>query len=131
MTLVFPPETGVPDPVPDQPRYLTMWPTVVAMTLVISCTTALLVTGSPLQQALLGAAGMALTGNEVARRVINDAGPMPVVIVAGFVSAFGAVLIVLGYSLAEAALGAGIVGLIAGEISGRMFGDIPRPWRGV
>jgi len=116
---------------PRPPRTRSHAPTLIAVGLVLACTTALLLTGHPLTDALLGACGLALTGNEVARRILADAGPLPVIIAAAAVAAFGAVLVVRGATLAQAAMGAGIAGLLAGEMAGRMFGSIPQPWKGV
>src|SRR4051812_23114201 len=113
MIQVVPPDTHTSQP-PEQPRHRFPWPTVVAVVLVLGCAVALLITGSTINEALAGAAGMALTGNEVARRIVADAGPLPVVIVASAVVAFGSVLAVMGYSLSEAAMGAGAAGLVAG-----------------
>lgn len=121
-------EPGAPPPHPTGDEW---WPTVIAVVLVLGCTTALLFTGHSLYDALLAAGGMALAGNQVARRVTADAGPLPTVIVGSAVTAFGAVLLTTGYSFAEAAMGAGIGGLVAGEMAGRMFGAVRRPWRGV
>lgn len=104
---------------------------VIAVVLVLSCTALLLLTGYTLKDALIGAAGTALIGGQVARRVIADAGPAPTVIVGSAVAAFGAVLLSLDYSIADAMMGAGIAGLVAGEMAGHLFGSVPRPWRGV
>jgi hypothetical protein len=106
------------------------WPTVITIVLVLGCTTVLLLPGSNLNDALLGAGGMALIGNEVARRIIADAGPLPTVVVASAVAALGSVLIILGNGFSEAAMGAGVAGLVAGEIASRVFGG-PRSGREV
>jgi len=120
---------------PDQPQPLprpadSRWLTVTGVVLVLGCSTVLLLTGTALYDALLSAGGMAIAGNEVARRVITDANPVPIVIVGSAVTAFGAVLIILGYGFPQAALGAGIAGLAAGETAARMFGT-RRDRRGV
>jgi hypothetical protein len=97
------------------------WPTVVSVLLVLGCATLLLVLGYELHEALLGGAGVALSGNEVARRIITDASPWPTVVVGSAVAAFGAVLIALGYSVFDAALGAGVSGVVAGAVAGRFL----------
>jgi hypothetical protein len=99
--------------------------------LVLGCCAALLLTGHTLNDALAGAAGMALIGGQAARRVLADAGPLPTMIVASAVAVFGAVLIITGYDLSHAAVGAGIAGLVAGEVAGRMLGTGHAPGRGV
>jgi hypothetical protein len=131
MTNVSPPEARPEDPPSGPPSAGKPYPTLIAMALVLGCSTTFLLMGHNLQDALIGAAGMALIGSEVARRVLSDAGPLPIILVTSAVAAFGAVLIALGYDVHEAALGAGLAGLIAGETAGRMFGSVPRPWRGV
>ncbi|MDG4822878.1 hypothetical protein O7635_13565 [Asanoa sp. WMMD1127] len=103
-----------------RPRPASTWPVVLPALLVLGATTALLVAGHPLQDALLWAAGLALVGNQVARRIIRDSGPAPTVVVGSAIAVFGAVLVLLGYGLAEAALGAGLAGLVAGEVAGRL-----------
>jgi hypothetical protein len=107
------------------------WFIVIGVVLVLGCAAEQLLTGHSLRDALLGAAGMALIGGQTARRILADAGPLPVLIVASAVTVFGAVLLTQGYGLSGAGVGAGIAGLVAGEIAGRMLGSVPRPWRGV
>jgi hypothetical protein len=101
---------------------------VTAVLLVLGCTAGLLLIGHPLPHALLGATGTALIGGEIAHRVLVDAGPLPVIVVASAVAALAAVLFSLGYSLSDASMGAGIAGLLAGEVAGRMFDAAHRPW---
>jgi hypothetical protein len=98
---------------------------------VLSTAAVLLVRGDTLLDALVGAAGLALIGNEVARRLIVDESPLPTVVVGSAVAAFGAVLILTGSSLSEASLGAGLAGVIAGQVAARLFGSTPPPRRGV
>lgn len=129
------PNAALPGHPPDEPkrpsrRNDSWWPEVVAVVLVLSSSTVLLATGHSLYDTLLGASGMALTGNEVARRSIVDANPVPTVIVGSAVAAFGATLIVLGFSFSKAVTAAGTAGLIAGKVADRMFG-IPRAGREV
>jgi uncharacterized membrane protein (UPF0136 family) len=108
------------DEPPHRPR--AAWLTAVTMAGVLGCAAALLLTGHPLGDAMAGAAGMALVGGQVARRVIADAGPLPTVIVVLAVAVFGAILIILGYGLPQSAMGAGMAGLVAGEVAGRLPG---------
>ena len=114
------------EPVPDRAGTTTttpaVGPAVIGVVTVVASTLALLLTGHPLNDALVGGGGIALVSAEVARRVVNDAGLVPTGIVAGAVSVFGSVVYVLGYSLAEVAGAAGVVALIAGELAGRLVG---------
>ncbi|PWR10800.1 hypothetical protein DKT68_07975 [Micromonospora acroterricola] len=91
----------------------------------------LLLTGHTLQESLIGAGGLALIGGQVARRIVADAGPLPTIVVAFAVTAFGAVIYLQGATLTEAVASAGIGGFAAGEIAARMFGTDPRPQRRV
>src|SRR5690242_15502150 len=116
-----------PDPASDAGRDTSWWPALVAALLVIGCTATLLLTGHDLLDALLGASGMAVAGNEVARRILADAGPLPTIIATSAVAILTAVLIVRGYPVPEAMMASGIVGLVAGHISGRMLGATARP----
>ncbi len=99
-----------------------VWPTVVGVVAVSASTLALLLAGHPLRDALIGGAGIALIGAEVARRVVHDAGLAPTGVVAGVVSVFGSVVYAVGYSLTDVACAAGVVGLVAGELAGRLAG---------
>jgi hypothetical protein len=128
---IEPRDAHPPDNHPTVPSRSAMWAAVIGMALVLGCATLLLLTGFTLEEALVGAGGMAMIGGQVARRITADAGPLPTVIVGSTVTAFGAVLISMDYSIADAALGAGVGGLLAGEMAGHLFGRIPRPWRGV
>ena len=103
----------------------------IAVVLVLGTAAVLLVRGSTLADALIGAAGLALIGNEVARRLIVDQSPLPTVVVGSAVAAFGAVLILTGSSLSEASLGAGVAGVVAGHVAARLFGSAPTSRRGV
>lgn len=119
-------------PKDDLPPDKNAWiPAAIAVVVVLGSTSTFLLTGHDLFDALLGGAGMALVGNQVARRIIADAGPLPSVIVGAAVTVFAAILITEGYDLPEALMGAGVAGLFAGEVAGRMLGAIARPWRGV
>jgi len=97
-----------------------VWPAVVGVVAVAASTLALLFAGHPLEDALIGGAGIAMIGAEVARRVVRDAGLGPTGVVAGVVSGFGSVVYVMGYSLTDVACAAGVVGLVAGELAGRL-----------
>jgi len=100
---------------------------VVGVVAVAASTLALLIAGHPLQDALLGGAGIALIGAEVARRVVQDAGLGPTGVVAGVVSGLGSAIYVMGYGLTDVACAAGVVGLVAGELAGRLTGT-DRRW---
>jgi hypothetical protein len=119
-------------PKDDLPSDNNAWiPVAIAVVVVLGSTSMFLFTGHDLFNALVGGAGMALVGNQVARRIIADAGPLPSVIVGAAVTVFAAILISEGYDLPKALMGAGVAGLFAGEVAGRMLGTIPRPRRGV
>ncbi|MGK5443137.1 hypothetical protein ACSNN7_15170 [Micromonospora sp. URMC 105] len=107
------------------------WTGVAAVVLVLGGAAGLLLTGHTLQESLIGAGGLALIGGQVARRIVADAGPLPTIVVAFAVTAFGAVIHLQGATLTEAVAGAGIGGFAAGEIAARMFGTDPRPQRKV
>ncbi|WP_157745871.1 hypothetical protein [Micromonospora purpureochromogenes] len=107
------------------------WTGVAAVVLVLGGAAGLLLTGHTLQESLIGAGGLALIGGQVARRIVADAGPLPTIVVAFAVTAFGAVIHLQGAILTEAVAGAGIGGFAAGEIAARMFGTDPRPQRRV
>ena len=113
------------DPLPERAGASTAgqaaWPAVVGVVTVVASTLALLLSGHPLSDALVGGAGIALTGAEVARRVVKDAGLLPTGIVAGVVSVFGSVVYVVGYSFTEVTGAAGVVALVAGELAGRLM----------
>ncbi|GIF73701.1 hypothetical protein [Asanoa siamensis] len=119
-----PPEPDVRAAAPG-PRRASWWPIVVPALLVLATTTVVLLAGHPLQDALVCAAGFALIGNQVARRLVGDASPLPTVIVGSAVTAFGAVLVLMGYDLFDAALGAGLAGVVAGEVAGRLSASGP------
>nr|WP_146218313.1 hypothetical protein [Micromonospora acroterricola] len=107
------------------------WAAVATVVLVLGGAAGLLLTGHTLQESLIGAGGLALIGGQVARRIVADAGPLPTIVVAFAVTAFGAVIYLQGATLTEAVASAGIGGFAAGEIAARMFGTDPRPQRRV
>jgi hypothetical protein len=108
-----------------------VWPAVVGVVAITASTLALLLAGHPLQDAMIGGAGIALIGAEVARRVVQDAGLVPTGVVAGVVSVFGSVVYVSGYGLTDVACAAGVVGLVAGELAARLTGTGRRSRTGV
>jgi hypothetical protein len=108
-----------------------VWPAVVGVAAITATTLALLFAGHPLPDALVGGAGIALIGAEVARRVVQDAGLVPTGVVAGVVSVFGSVVYLSGYGLTDVACAAGVVGLVAGELAGRVTGAGRRSRTGV
>ncbi len=109
---------------PEAPTTARPWWAGAAVTvLVLACAGALLVAGHNLEDALVGAAGMALIGGQVAHRIVTDSGHLPTVIVASAIAIFGAILLITGYDLSYAAMGAGVAGLVAGEVARRSFGQ--------
>ncbi|MET8526960.1 hypothetical protein [Micromonospora sp. NPDC005172] len=105
------------------------WAAVAVVVLVLGGAAGLLATGHTLHESLIGAGGLALIGGQVARRIVADAGPLPTMIVAFAVAAFGGVICVQGATLTEAVAGAGLGGFAAGEVAARMFGTDPRSRR--
>ncbi|GAA0953121.1 hypothetical protein [Virgisporangium aurantiacum] len=120
-----PPKDDLP---PDRNAWI---PVAIAVVVVLGSTSVFLVTGHDLFDAMLGGSGMALVGNQAARRIIADGGPLPSVIVGAAVTVFAAILIAKGYDLPKALMGAGVAGLLAGEVAGRMLGTAPQLRRGV
>ncbi|MCG5447534.1 hypothetical protein NIE79_006470 [Micromonospora sp. NIE79] len=138
MASVAEPPAGTEDLSPREPargqdppvqRSSGTWTAVATVVLVLGGAAGLLVTGHTLHESLIGAGGLALIGGQVARRIVADAGPLPTIVVAFAVAAFGAVIYLQGATLTEAVAGAGVGGFAAGEIAARMFGTDPRPHR--
>ncbi|MEV0900527.1 hypothetical protein [Actinoplanes sp. NPDC049802] len=95
------------------------WPAVVIAVLVLAGVLAMLLTGHPLEEALMLGGGVTLLGVTLARRVLAGAGPMPTVVLAAAVAVFAGVLVIRGYLVADVAVACGLTGLVAGEIVGR------------
>ncbi|WP_173159050.1 hypothetical protein [Phytohabitans suffuscus] len=113
-------------PVQDRPAARPPWAGVSVTLLVLGCAAALLIAGNSLADALLGAGGMAVTGGQVAHRIVTDPGHLPAMIVASAIAIFGAILLIIGYELSYAAMGAGMAGLVAGEVARRLIVRAPR-----
>ncbi len=120
------PQRQPSDEPPEAPTTRPWWAGAAVTVLVLGCAAALRVAGYNLEDALVGAAGMALIGGQVAHRIVTDSGHLPTVIVASAIAIFGAILLITGYDLSYAAMGAGVAGVVAGEVARRSFGQHSR-----
>lgn len=114
--LVAPSTAAAPAPLPadDQVR---AWSAVAVMVLVLGSACAMLLTGQPVNDALMLAGGVTLLGVGVARRAVTDGGLPATIAITGAVTTFAVVLLIRGYEIADVAIVSGGAGLIAGEVT--------------
>jgi hypothetical protein len=116
---------NVPPPKP-APRRRQVVAVVAVIGLVLGFASLLIALNHTLQDAVIGAAGAAVAGGAVARRIVDGDDHRLIVAVLAVVLAFAGVLLGFGYELKDAIVGAGVAGLVAGEVAAWILNTRPR-----